>query len=613
MRLEAQYNQRVEERAYLEWSPSFTPAQSTAVSPTFTAVRSWGHGVGVLRNTGDSGGAQLWSYRKGEWRAVSDEGDKVASGLYGYGAPAWTPFGARRALCLIPSRGVMEMYDDEGRTLHSFPVEGRQQGFPVRWSKHEFAYVVDYGAEDGRAIVVVDIDRGLTRTVWRTNEFLGGLSVDVRSGRVAWHSWPSGTMPWDTAQVWRADRAYMYLRPEAVAGTPLHAAMNPTWIHNELYFQWEREEHFRPSRIRREELQRASAIGGESLSDWFFGWPWTVPLGGSTAHVSVQSSTTFIHLWRQDGSVELIDSSPVGVQEVAGGKKSLWVTGSDQHQGSALWRYRVKKKRWECVSPSNPQALNAKDINSSELRRTTSGVPFVYFEPSNPSFFAPASDRPGLIVDIHGGPTAYAKRGLRTTTQLFAQSGFAFASVDYRGSVGYGATYRRSLNGHYGDYDVEDIRAVARFLIERGEVDPSRIFVRGGSSGGLTAILAAEDEIFAGAIVHYPVTDALRLNAATHEVEGRYLEELIGTLPGSLEKFKAISPQHREQHPRRLLITHGTDDVVIPVQLVRDYVKTLESAGVSVTYLEFEGEGHGYRSPDVQAEVLGAEQAFLRA
>jgi len=31
-----------------------------------------------------------------------------------------------------------------------------------------------------------------------------------------------------------------------------------------------------------------------------------------------------------------------------------------------------------------------------------------------------------------------------------------------------------------------------------------------------------------------------------------------------------------------------------------------------VTYLEFEGEGHGYRGADVQAQVLSAEQAFLR-
>ena len=504
------------------------------------------------------------------------------------------------------------MYDDAGQALRSFPVEGSQQGFPVRWSKHEFAYVADFGPEVGRAIIVVDVERGLARTVWRTADFIGGLSVEVPTGRVAWHAWPSGTMPWDTAQIWTADRAYMYLRGEVLAGTKYHAAMNPNWLHGDLYFQFEDDEHFRPARLHDGELQLTSSIGGESLSDWFFGWPWTVALEGGTAHVSIESSTTSIHVWNKDGAVQRIESAPVAIQEVAGGEKSLWVTGSDQTVGSSLWRYRVNEKSWQCVSPPDPSALSADEVSLSELRRTDSGVPFVYYEPTSTSFVAPLDDRPGLIIDIHGGPTAYAKRGLRTTTQFFTKSGFAFASVDYRGSVGYGASYRRSLNGHYGEYDVDDIRAVARFLIEKGEVNPNRVFVRGGSSGGLTALLAGEDEMFAGVIAHYPVTDAHRLNAATHEVEGCYLEELIGSLPEHASRFEAVSPQFRDTYPRRVLITHGVEDVVIPIQLVRDYVAKLEESGVDVTYLEFAAEGHGYRGSEVQAQVLAAEHTFLR-
>ncbi|CAB4872474.1 unannotated protein [freshwater metagenome] len=601
----------MEERAFIDWTSPFTPTQLVDASPTYTAVRTWGKGIGLLRNTGERGAAQLWAFRKREWRAISGATEKIASGLYGYGAPAWAPFGAHRALGLVPARGVIQMYDDHGHAIRSFPVEGSQQGYPVRWSKHEFAYVADFGPEAGRAIIVVDIACGLSRTVWRTADFIAGLAVDFRSGRVAWHAWPSGTMPWDRAQVWTADRAYTYLRPELVAGSTGHAAMNPTWIRDQLYFQFENDEHFRPARQSEDGIQVAAALGGESLSDWFFGWPWTVGVGASTAHVTVRSSTTFVHRWRKDGSVELIESSPVALQEVAGDNKSLWATGSDHTRGSSLWQYQLKKKRWRCISPSSATVLQPDEVSVSELRRTDSGIPFVYFEPSHPKLVAPTDDRPGLIIDVHGGPTAYAKRGLRVTTQFFATSGFAFASVDYRGSVGYGAPYRRSLNGHYGEYDVDDIRAVARYLLERGEIDPTRIFVRGGSSGGMTALLAAEDQIFAGAIAHYPVTDTHRLNAATHEVEGCYLEELIGPLPESIDKFNLISPQFRADFPRKVLVTHGVEDVVIPVQLARDYVAKLQEAGVLVTYLEFPGEGHGYRSVDVQAQVLGAEQAFL--
>ena len=601
----------MEQRRYLEWEAPITPEEAIASTPTVSAVRRWGKAIGVLRSTGLHGGAQLWRFGKGEWTPITRPADRVASGLNGYGAPAWTPFGAKRALCLIPSLGVVQLLDREGNLIRAFPLEGLQQGFLTRWSKHEFAYVADFGPKVGRAIVVVDIERGLSRDVWRTPDLIGGLSVEVRSGHVAWHSWRSGTMPWDSAQVFLADRAYMYLRPEIVAGTDGHAACNPTWIDGDLYFQHEADELFKPVRLRDGEATTASAVVGESLSDWFFGWPWTVGCSLGSAHVSVKRSTTFLNLWRGDGSIELIESVPVSIQEVAGRGDRLFFTGGDVDQSSALWEYNVVRHRWKQILPTS-ETQDSGAVVGSELRRTDSGVPFVYYEPHRDDFVAPVEDRPGLILDIHGGPTAYAKRGLRATTQYFVQSGFAFASVDYRGSVGYGATYRRSLNGHYGEFDVADIQAVARYLIETGEVDPQRIFVRGGSSGGMTAILAGEDHTFSGVIAHYPVTDAHRLNDATVEIEQRYLEELIGPLPEHASKFDEISPFFRRQFPKRILITQGTNDVVIPVELVRDYVAKLEAAGVAVTYLELEGEGHGYRTPTAQAHVLTAEIEFLR-
>lgn len=588
-----------------------TPGEAIAATPTVSAVRAWGKAIGVLRSTGLNGGSQLWRYRKGKWTPISGETHRVSSGLNGYGAPAWTPFGGKRALCLVPSLGVVQLFNRDGQLLKAFPLEGLQQGFVTRWSKHEFAYVADFGPREGRSIIVVDVDRGLSRSVWRTPDLLGGLSVDVDSGHVAWHSWRSGTMPWDTAQVLVADRAYMYLRPEIVAGSDGHAACNPTWIQGDLYFQHEAEEEFKPVRVRDGLPTTATAVAGESLSDWFFGWPWTARHPKGSAHISVRSSTTLLHIWREDGSVEMVDAAPVGTQELATVGRHLYVTGGDFEESSGLWDLNVDKGRWTQLLPDGSSSREQRPVRS-ELRRTDTGVPFVYYEPERNDIQAPLNDRPGLILDIHGGPTAYAKRGLRATTQYFAQSGFAFASVDYRGSVGYGATYRRSLNGHYGEFDVADIQAVARYLIQTGEVDSDRVFVRGGSSGGLTAILAGEDHIFAGVIAHYPVTDAHRLNDATVEIEHRYLEELIGSLPENAEKFDSISPYFRRQFPKRMLITQGTDDVVIPVDLVRDYVAKLESEGVVVTYVELEGEGHGYRSPLAQELVLAAEIEFLR-
>jgi len=129
----------------------------------------------------------------------------------------------------------------------------------------------------------------------------------------------------------------------------------------------------------------------------------------------------------------------------------------------------------------------------------------------------------------------------------------------------------------------------------------------------MTALLCAEDELIAGAIVAYPVTDLLQLHEATHEAEGGYLEDLVGPLPESEAKFRDLSPQHRERTPRRVLIFQGDSDPVVPASLVRTYVASLRSRNIDVDYFEFTGEGHGFRQSDTREKVAKEELRFLRA
>jgi hypothetical protein len=59
--------------------------------------------------------------------------------------------------------------------------------------------------------------------------------------------------------------------------------------------------------------------------------------------------------------------------------------------------------------------------------------------------------------------------------------------------------YRRRLDGQWGIVDVDDVVAAARFLVERGDVDPRRLAVEGGSAGGYTTLAAlAFRDVFLG-------------------------------------------------------------------------------------------------------------------
>jgi dipeptidyl aminopeptidase/acylaminoacyl peptidase len=128
----------------------------------------------------------------------------------------------------------------------------------------------------------------------------------------------------------------------------------------------------------------------------------------------------------------------------------------------------------------------------------------------------------------HGGPTAATYPVLSARLQYWTSRGFAVLDVNYGGSTGYGTAYRRRLNGRWGIVDVDDCVAGARYLVERGLVDPNRLAITGGSAGGYTtlAALARDDTPFAAGADHFGVADLEALARDTHKFESRYLDGL---------------------------------------------------------------------------------------
>ena len=78
-----------------------------------------------------------------------------------------------------------------------------------------------------------------------------------------------------------------------------------------------------------------------------------------------------------------------------------------------------------------------------------------FYPPQNRDFAAPESEKPPLLVMIHGGPTAATSPTLRLGIQYWTSKGFAVLDVNYGGSTGYGRAYRERLNGNWGIVDVD--------------------------------------------------------------------------------------------------------------------------------------------------------------
>jgi dipeptidyl aminopeptidase/acylaminoacyl peptidase len=236
----------------------------------------------------------------------------------------------------------------------------------------------------------------------------------------------------------------------------------------------------------------------------------------------------------------------------------------------------------------------------------------LYYAPANPDAAAPADERPPLVVAIHGGPTAAARRQINLGHRFWTSRGFAVVDVDYRGSTGYGRTYRHSLNGRWGIVDVDDAVAAAQFLADRGDVDGDRLLIRGGSAGGFTTLAAlAFHDVFDAGASHFGVADLAALVADTHKFESRYMDSVVGPYPEMADTYAERSPiNHTDGFSVPLIVFQGDEDEVVPPNQSEMIVDALRARGVPVAYLLFEGEQHGFRRAENIVAAIEAELSF---
>lgn len=284
------------------------------------------------------------------------------------------------------------------------------------------------------------------------------------------------------------------------------------------------------------------------------------------------------------------------------------------------------------------------DMTSGELQERVSGgatldrahisvaVPYVAatrdgqqthawrYEPRHADFEGPSDSQPPLMVLVHGGPTGRASAAFDPLRQFWTTKGFAVLDINHRGSTGYGRRYRQALNGLWGERDVDDIVDTIAALVADGGADPERVFIRGGSAGGF-AVLAAltrYPDTFAAGACYYGIGNLVTLAMTTHKFESRYVDTLMGQ-PWSPELkdrqdtvYFTRSPIHKMGNVKApMILFQGSDDKVVPPEVSREVVEVLKSKQVEHRYIEYAGEGHGFRKAENRIDALESEAAFF--
>jgi dipeptidyl aminopeptidase/acylaminoacyl peptidase len=204
-------------------------------------------------------------------------------------------------------------------------------------------------------------------------------------------------------------------------------------------------------------------------------------------------------------------------------------------------------------------------------------------------------ERVPLILEIHGGPFAAYGPHFATDNQLYAAAGYAVLSVNPRGSTSYGEDFANQIHHAYPGRDYDDLMAAVDAAIAQGFADPEKLFVTGGSGGGvLTAWIVGKTDRFKAAATQKPVIDWASF-ALTADVPGFFARYWFGQYPWeNHEAYWARSPLSLVGNVRTpTLVVVGSQDYRTPVSEAEQYYTALQLRGVPTALVKVPGASHG--------------------
>ncbi len=632
---------------YGAWESPVTTEMLTKGALRFEAIAVDGGDVYWIESRPDEAGrcAVMRLTANGETSEVTTPTDNARTRVHEYGGGA-----------LAVSSGIAYYSNFSDQRLYRRPVDGSEA--PAAITPETGVRYADATVDHarGRLICVAEDHRRAGReaenllvsvstrgresaTVHRGFDFYASPRLSPDGKRLAWVCWNHPDMPWDATELWVADVGAdgALTSPRRIAGgvpSPTSGSgsasgagaaaggisvLQPAWgPDGALYCVSDVSGWWNLYRWEGERLASVLPMEAEfGLPPWLF---------GMRRYAVLDADRIVAHYGNADGTrLGVIDVAARRLREIAtpfttfgffaaASRGRLVCAAASAEAGSALVAIDPDTGEVETLRRGSEQQLDPSYVSRAEPiaypsaeNRTAHAY---YYPPRNPAFRAPEGERPPLLTFIHGGPTGSTDPGFKLAVQYWTTRGFAVVDVDYGGSTGYGAAYRRLLRGGWGIVDREDCEAAARHLVTRGDVDPARLAIRGGSAGGYTTLCAlAFGNVFTAGASYYGVSDAAALARDTHKFESRYLDALIGPWPERADLYEERSPIHAvDRLACPVIFLQGLEDAVVPPDQTERMADALRRKGLPVACLMFEGEQHGFRQA---ANIRRAAEAEL--
>ena len=479
------------------------------------------------------------------------------------------------------------------------------------------------GRDAINTIVSIDLAGDVDGTVIVSgNDFYSSPRLSPDGNHLAWLTWNHPNMPWEGCELWtaRLNEDGSLSPAEKVAGGENESIFQPEWSPGGVL-------HFVSDRTGWWNLYRWSESGAEPLCEMQaeFGapqWVFRMSTYGFESETRIICAYCETGNWRlasldtKTGKLDAIETPYTDILAVRVSPGRVLFCGGSPTEAYAIVQLDVATRKTEELRQSSNVEVDPGylSIPRSIEYPTENGLTAhaFFYPPVNRDYVAPADERAPLIVISHGGPTGATTTTLKMNIQYWTSRGFGVLDVNYGGSSGYGRAYRERLNGNWGIVDVDDCVNGAGYLVGRGEADPNRLIIRGGSAGGYTTLAALTfRDVFRAGASYYGVSDLEALEQDCHKFESRYNTSLVGPYPQRQDLYKARSPIHfTDRLSCPIILFQGLEDKVVPPNQAEMMFEAARAKGLPVAYIPFEGEQHGFRQARNIKRSLDAELYF---
>ncbi len=224
-----------------------------------------------------------------------------------------------------------------------------------------------------------------------------------------------------------------------------------------------------------------------------------------------------------------------------------------------------------------------------------------------------------LIVLPHGGPAARDEAGFDWWAQALASRGYAVLQPQFRGSTGFGWTLESAGFSEFGRKMQSDLSDGVRALASAGYIDPKRVCIVGGSYGGYAALagVTLEHGVYRCAVAVAGISDMRKFIGgrsadAKHDIGVRFWDRFVGATDPSDPVFDQISPlRHAADASAPILLIHGRDDTVVPIEQSQQMQSALKEANKPVEMVTLPSEDHWLSREETRVQMLQATVAFL--